>query len=156
MCLSLDLHIQLLSKLMQWLCTHLHFTVLPLSESLKFVHSVFALCLKCSHTSLAHLYICMSDNWLQESAVKDSLFVFGGNSLSVQAFAPSSLVLTPSTPFVHSIFHACSFTPLSLHHPHPTYQPSCCPSPNSLLTYPLVPTQLILDQCESRAFCCEG
>lgn len=105
---------------------------------------------------MVHLRICMSDNWLQESAVKDSLFVFGGNSLGVQTFAPSSLVRTPSTPFVHFIFHACSFTPLPLHHPHHPVIPSPPvtlppPPPSPLLLHPLV-----LGQCKSRAFYCKG
>lgn len=84
------------------------------------------------YISMVDLCICMSENWLQDSAVKDSLFVFGGNSLGVQTFAPSFLVLTPSTPFVLFIFHACSFTPLAPHHPHPRQpQPASCCSPSA-------------------------
>lgn len=88
----------------------------------------FFFCLKCLNTSMVCLCICISDNGLRESALKDSLFVSGANSLGVQTFAPSSSVLTPSTPFVHFIFHACSFTPLPLHGTHPRQpQPaSCC------------------------------
>lgn len=117
--------------------------------------SVFSLCLECLHTTMAHRSICMSDNWLQESAVKDSLFVFGGNSLGVQTFAPSSLVLTPSTPFVHFIFHACSFASLPLHPPVSPSPPLAVsalrPRPPPLFSIPLV-----LDRCKSRAFCCKG
>lgn len=80
-------------------------------------------------------WICTFEDWLQESAVKDSVFVFGGNSLGVQAFAPSSLVLIPSTPFVLFIFHAFAFTPLLLHYPH-SY---CLPLPISLSTPPRPP-----------------
>lgn len=105
-----------------------------------------------------HLCICMCDDRLQESAVKDGLFVFGGSSLGVQTFAPSSLVLTPSTPFVHFIFHACSFTPLPLHRPRPLSTPArlLLFSPFATRPFPSRFLTLILGQWKYRAFRCKG
>lgn len=136
------------------LCLHtVGSTVQLLCRILKSVHGVFFF------VSQVFAYLhgtCLHFHWLQECTLKDSLFVFGGNSLGVQTSALSSLVLTPSTPFVLFIFHACSLATLPPHHLHPPSTPACLSLFPPSAPSPLILYQLVLAKSESRAFCCKG
>lgn len=116
---------------------------------------VFFLCL---HILMVHLWICMSDNWLQESAVKDSLFVFERELIRC---ADVFLILFGA----YSVNTICAFHfSRLLFCSTPSASP--LPSPPSTLArlllfpppppFPLVLHPLVLAQWKSSAFCCKG